>query len=166
MFRVVVGAGADRRGDRFGRRYPTGRLFALPVGFDSVRFGRQGLDAAAVFYHDQYLPIYFEILATVAIDKAMAGWDGNAYVIFDYFSPTDFKFVGINQKTNKLEMGQRTTAGWIVVAQSPLKIWENTNYSLLIAINGTAVTVTITTHSEGGLTDGDFELARRIDSLD
>jgi len=28
------------------------------------------------------------------------------------------------------------------------------------------VTVTITTHSEGGLTDGDFELARRIDSLD
>jgi pterin-4a-carbinolamine dehydratase len=25
--------------------------------------------------------------------------------------------------------------------------------------------VTVTTHSEGGLTEGDFELARRIDAL-
>jgi peptidoglycan glycosyltransferase len=31
-------------GGRYTRRYPTGRLFALPVGFDSVRFGRAGLE--------------------------------------------------------------------------------------------------------------------------
>jgi peptidoglycan glycosyltransferase len=35
---------------RYERRYPTGRLFALPVGFDSVQFGRAGLEA---FYNDQ-----------------------------------------------------------------------------------------------------------------
>ena len=117
--------------------------FAVEGGALRVTAASQGLDAAAVFYHDQYLPIYFEIVATVAIDKAQAGWEGNAYVIFDYFSPTDFKFVGINQKTNKVEMGQRTATGWHVVAQSPLKIWENRNYQLLVAINGTAATVVV-----------------------
>jgi 4a-hydroxytetrahydrobiopterin dehydratase len=34
-----------------------------------------------------------------------------------------------------------------------------------LAISWDTVTVTITTHSEGGLTQADFELARRIDGL-
>jgi peptidoglycan glycosyltransferase len=36
-------------GKRFARRYPLGSLFALPVGFDSVRFGRAGLER---YYND------------------------------------------------------------------------------------------------------------------
>jgi peptidoglycan glycosyltransferase len=35
---------------RYARRYPTGELFAQPVGFDSIRFGRAGLE---LFYNDQ-----------------------------------------------------------------------------------------------------------------
>ncbi|MEX0673385.1 MAG: calcium-binding protein, partial [Gaiellaceae bacterium] len=102
-----------------------------------------GADAAAVFYHDEYLPIYYELAAQVAIDKSLAGWEGNAYVIFDYFSPTDFKFAGINHKTNKLEMGHRTAGGWVTDVQSNLKVWQNRYYSLLVAVNGTAVTVIV-----------------------
>jgi 4a-hydroxytetrahydrobiopterin dehydratase len=34
-----------------------------------------------------------------------------------------------------------------------------------LEISWSTVKVTITTHSEGGLTDADFELARRIDQL-
>lgn len=34
-----------------------------------------------------------------------------------------------------------------------------------LAISWDTVTVTITSHSEGGLTEADFELARRIDGL-
>jgi 4a-hydroxytetrahydrobiopterin dehydratase len=34
-----------------------------------------------------------------------------------------------------------------------------------VAISWSEVTVTITTHSDGGLTENDFELAKRIDSL-
>jgi 4a-hydroxytetrahydrobiopterin dehydratase len=34
-----------------------------------------------------------------------------------------------------------------------------------LAISWATVTVTITNHSEGGLTDADFELAHKIDSL-
>jgi peptidoglycan glycosyltransferase len=38
-------AGSTRlSGDRYGRRYPTGRKFALAVGFDSVQFGRISLE--------------------------------------------------------------------------------------------------------------------------
>jgi 4a-hydroxytetrahydrobiopterin dehydratase len=34
-----------------------------------------------------------------------------------------------------------------------------------LAISWNKVTVTLSTHSEGGLTDSDFELARQIDAL-
>lgn len=34
-----------------------------------------------------------------------------------------------------------------------------------LEISWSTVKVTVTTHSEGGLTDADFELARRIDQL-
>jgi peptidoglycan glycosyltransferase len=34
---------------RYERRYPTGSLFAQPVGFDSIRFGRAGLER---YYND------------------------------------------------------------------------------------------------------------------
>jgi 4a-hydroxytetrahydrobiopterin dehydratase len=35
-----------------------------------------------------------------------------------------------------------------------------------LEISWSTVTVSISTHSEGGLTENDFELARRIDALD
>ena len=34
-----------------------------------------------------------------------------------------------------------------------------------LAISWNTVTVTLSTHSEGGITENDFELASRIDSL-
>jgi 4a-hydroxytetrahydrobiopterin dehydratase len=43
---------------------------------------------------------------------------------------------------------------------------EEMNHHPDLEISWKTVTVTITTHSEGGLTDNDFELARRIDALD
>jgi 4a-hydroxytetrahydrobiopterin dehydratase len=42
---------------------------------------------------------------------------------------------------------------------------EEMNHHPDVAISWSEVTVTITTHSEGGLTANDFELAKRIDSL-
>ena len=41
---------------------------------------------------------------------------------------------------------------------------EEMNHHPDLAISWNTVTVTITTHSEGGLTANDFELARRIDA--
>ena len=41
---------------------------------------------------------------------------------------------------------------------------EAMNHHPDVAISWSKVTVTITTHSEGGLTGGDFELARKVDA--
>jgi 4a-hydroxytetrahydrobiopterin dehydratase len=42
---------------------------------------------------------------------------------------------------------------------------EDMNHHPDLEISWKTVTVTISTHSEGGLTENDFELARRIDAL-
>jgi len=42
---------------------------------------------------------------------------------------------------------------------------EDMNHHPDLEISWKTVTVTITTHSQGGLTDNDFELARRIEAL-
>jgi len=43
---------------------------------------------------------------------------------------------------------------------------EDMNHHPDLEISWSTVTVSITTHSQGGLTDNDFELARRINALD
>jgi len=42
---------------------------------------------------------------------------------------------------------------------------EDMNHHPDLEISWNTVTATVTTHSEGGLTGNDFELARRIDSV-
>ena len=42
---------------------------------------------------------------------------------------------------------------------------EDMNHHPDLAISWNTVECTLSTHSEGGLTDNDFELARQIDSL-
>jgi hypothetical protein len=64
--------------------------FAIQGGALSVAASSIGKDAAAVFYVDTYLPIYYEIVASITTQKPLAGWKANAFIIFDYFSPTDF----------------------------------------------------------------------------
>ena len=88
-----------------------GRLEVVPSAL--------GGDAVSVFYVDSYLPNYFEIQATINAAKPLAGYQSNAYLIFDYVSPTDFKFAGVNISTNKIEMGYRTADGWLVT-QAPI----------------------------------------------
>ena len=57
------------------------------------------------------------------VAKPTAGWKANAYVIFDYYGPYDFKFAGINVSTDKFEMGHRDATGWIVdVKRCSLKL--------------------------------------------
>jgi penicillin-binding protein A len=46
---TVLAANRKLSGDRWGRRYPTGELFAHPVGFTSLDRGRTGLED---FYND------------------------------------------------------------------------------------------------------------------
>jgi len=55
--------------------------------------------------------------------------------------------------------------GAVEFVQSLVAPAEEINHHPDVAISWDTVTVTIATHSEGGLTAADFELAAKIDSL-
>ncbi|MBK5565794.1 hypothetical protein [Ensifer sp. SSB1] len=119
--------------------------FAVSSGMMSVESENTWEQAAAVFYADQYLPIYFEISAKITAQKPVGGWKANSYVIFDYRSPTDFKWAGINISNDQIEMGYRDANGWHQVAKSnkPVQLKAGITYDVLVAVNGTNVTVTV-----------------------
>jgi 4a-hydroxytetrahydrobiopterin dehydratase len=74
------------------------------------------------------------------------GWDRAADAIEKRFDNGDFK--------GSVEFVNRLTP-----------VAEEMNHHPDLEISWKTVRVTITTHSEGGLTDNDFELARRIEAL-
>jgi Ca2+-binding RTX toxin-like protein len=104
-----------------------------------------GQDAVAVWNADAYLPIYYEISASISMQKPTAGWKANSYVVFDYWGPNDFKFAGIDVSTNKMVIGHRDASGWWYDAQGPVSgsLSAGKYYDLLVAVNGTYVTVSI-----------------------
>jgi 4a-hydroxytetrahydrobiopterin dehydratase len=55
--------------------------------------------------------------------------------------------------------------GSVRFAQSLVQPAEAMNHHPDLTISWATVTVTVTSHSEGGLTAGDFELADKIDAL-
>ena len=105
-----------------------------------------GGDAVSVFHlGGEQLPGYFEILASVSIGKSTGGWNGNAYVIFDYQNEQNFKFAGIDDSINKLVMGHRDENGWHVDEQSLVKggVRYGQVYNMLVAVNGVNVTLVV-----------------------
>jgi len=102
--------------------------------------------ASLVYNLDQYLPIYYEVKAKLTADKPLSGYKANAYIVFDYHSDIDFKYAGINISTNKIEMGYADATGLHQVVQSsggPVQIKPNLAYNVLVAVNGTNVSVVI-----------------------
>lgn len=55
--------------------------------------------------------------------------------------------------------------GSVRFAQSVVQPAEAMNHHPDLTISWATVTVTVTSHSEGGLTAGDFELAGKVDAL-
>jgi Ca2+-binding RTX toxin-like protein len=102
-----------------------------------------GGDAVSVLHVEDYLPGYFEILATINGGKPTAGLKSNSYLVFDYQSPTDFKFAGVNMSTDKVEMGHRDADGWHVDVQRPARLKPDRSYNVLLALNGTTATLVV-----------------------
>ncbi|RLQ23593.1 LEPR-XLL domain-containing protein [Seongchinamella sediminis] len=100
-------------------------------------------DAINFMFVGDQLPSYYEVTATVNADKDRAGVKSNGYVIFDYQGPEDFKFAGIEVGTDKLQIGQRTADGWIIETQDNMRLKANSNHNLLVAVNGTTVTLVV-----------------------
>jgi 4a-hydroxytetrahydrobiopterin dehydratase len=78
--------------------------------------------------------------------STLAGWEQKGSAIERQFQFEDF--------TGSVDFVNRITP-----------IANAMNHHPDLAISWNKVTVTLSTHSEGGLTDNDFELASRIDAL-
>ncbi len=89
------------------------------------------------------MPTYFEVLATIQTVKPTGGFKANSYLLFDYQSPTDFKFAGVNGSTNKLEIGHRNADGWIVDQSINLQIRHGQDYNLFLSVNGNAASLIV-----------------------
>ena len=100
-------------------------------------------DAAAVWNIPEYLPVYFEVLASISVIKPLAGWSANAYIIFDYVSSTAFKFAGIDISLNKLVMGHRDGTGWHVDEQTPFQAKPGEYHNMLLSVNGLTATLIV-----------------------
>ncbi|WP_206521912.1 hypothetical protein [Mesorhizobium sp. M7A.F.Ca.CA.004.04.1.1] len=119
--------------------------FAVTSGKLTVQSASTWDQAAAVLYLDAYTPIYYELAATLTADKPTGGWKANSYIIFDYYSPTDFKYAGINISNDQIEMGYRDASGWhqLVKSNKPVQLKANQAYDVLLAVNGTNVSLTV-----------------------
>jgi len=122
---------------------PDSGLWTVDSGRYEVAPELLGGDAVSVFYVDAYRPLYFEMQASINASKPTAGYKSNAYLIFDYQSPTDFKCAGINVSIDKLQMGHRDETGWHVDVQTPAKLKPDNDYNLLLAVNGVTATLVV-----------------------
>ncbi|MBL8481106.1 MAG: hypothetical protein JNJ60_02840, partial [Rhodocyclaceae bacterium] len=143
-------------------------VFQRDTGNFAVVNGRLEISAtsnttqASAFYNvDNYLPIYYEVSAKLMASKPVGGAKANAYVIFDYQSDIDFKYAGIDVSNNKIVMGYRDASGWHQVVQSnvPLQIKPDIQYDVLVAVNGTNVTVSV-----AGVNYFSYTFTPRLDS--
>ncbi|MBV1877477.1 MAG: LEPR-XLL domain-containing protein [Pseudomonadales bacterium] len=123
-------------------------LFAADVGIFDVENGMmkatpevQGEETVSLFHLDQFQPSYMEILVTINAEKDKAGTKSNAYVIFDYQGPDEFKFAGVDVGTDKLQIGHRDASGWIVDSQTQLQLKHEWDYDLTVALFNSVATV-------------------------
>lgn len=136
--------------------------FAADVGTFTVAGGEmeatpEALDTETVslFHLDALQPDYMEILVTADADKDKKGWNSNAYVIFDYQGPENFKFAGINPGIDKIQIGHRTPEGWVVDTQTAEKLWDETKYGLTVVLHGSVATVWVNQQSSLSLDFGE-----------
>jgi 4a-hydroxytetrahydrobiopterin dehydratase len=89
------------------------------------------------------------LLSDVEIEEklsGLSGWERSGAAIEKSFKRGDF-------------------VGSVSFVSSLVAPAEELNHHPDVAISWDTVTVTISTHSEGGLTAADFELAKKIDAL-
>jgi Ca2+-binding RTX toxin-like protein len=135
-----------RTADFSGLNTSEAQGFMIDSGKWSVSKGRfvveptkLGESALAVWHHDAYQPNYFEVTATINVIKPTAGHKANGYLVFDYQDQDNFKFAGLNQSTNKVEIGQSINGKWTVLTSINLQIRHGVDYNLLLSVNGNAV---------------------------
>lgn len=135
-------------------------LFAIQSGSWTVEAGRYvaspiaGSDAISTLALPSPLPPDMQLSAILQAEPV--GVQQNGFVIFDYQSPTDFKFAGAFVGTNKWSIGHRSSSGWIKDVVFNQTINAATDYALdAVVQNATDVTVVVDGVTVGNYVFGD-----------
>jgi Ca2+-binding RTX toxin-like protein len=73
-----------------------------------------------------------------------------AGVVFDRYSPTDYKFVAIDVATQKVVIGHRIGGSWVIDAQYSRTLVAGTDYTLGVTLRGSTVSVSLDGQAVGG----------------
>ncbi|MFV2067966.1 MAG: lamin tail domain-containing protein, partial [Pirellulales bacterium] len=76
----------------------------------------------------------------------------NAIVLFDYRSPTDFKFASFHASSGKWRIGRRDADGWVFLAENKRKLEADRDYLIELEVDGSSVTV-----RSAGVTQVDYD---------
>jgi hypothetical protein len=132
-----------------------GRYQAMPIG-----------DAITTLRISQPLPTSVELAAVVNAEPPSGSLYGNAYLVFDYQSPTDFKYAGVSIGAGTWTIGHRSGSSWTTDAATQGTISGNTDYAIEVRIeDDSRVTLLVDGSPQvsfdfgGLLTDGDVGLA-------
>jgi hypothetical protein len=112
------------------------------------------------------LPAELDIRAVINTQPVTGTLYSNAFLIFDYQSPTDFKFAGASIGSGRWTIGHRSGSSWIVDASFLQTINALTDYALRVVIDSNqqatlyADGIAKVSHNFGGnLSDGQVGLA-------
>ncbi len=103
-----------------------------------------GGDAVSTLLVNGALPSSLAMSATMNAAAAAGGLFSNGFLIFDYQSPTSFKFAGSFIGLQKWVIGHRDATGWhIDAALSDVSIAPNTTYSLELLLQGSTASLLV-----------------------
>ncbi len=90
---------------------------------------------------DEALPENLDVRVTFNADPATATRWSNAFIIFDYNSPTDFKFAGAFVGINRWVIGHMTDRGYKIDSSFRQQINAGTDYDVQVLLEGNRVTL-------------------------
>jgi len=124
-----------------------------------------GAEAIALADIASALPADFVLRTEARATAPTGGRQANAFVIFDYQGPTDFKFAGLSVDDEQWQIGHRNASGWIVDASRWAWLGAEADYDITLRVTGSGATLEIdgapsVTHDFAQvLTDGAVGLA-------
>ena len=75
--------------------------------------------------------------------EALVSTDSFGGLVFDYYSPEDFKFAALDAVTDQVLIGHVTSKGWVIDASVDYVIDQGESYTLGVSLFGTSVSVTV-----------------------
>jgi hypothetical protein len=150
--------------------------FTEVAGTWSVADGRYGVtpasigaDSIAIIDLTEALQSNYVLEAEINAAAAGGGYLSNAMLIFDYHSPTDFKFAGGSVNSGRWHIGHYSGGAWIIDAFVNDTILAGKNYDLKLDVQSTVATLvvdgaTVLSHEYLGQALSDGELGIGTDN--